>query len=221
MFPSLTARYKQLPRAGRWGVWLVVILIVYFLAVEPAVDWSSKKAAEAARLEKALTDRTRLGAESGTATDALQRSIVAFGGPKPPRAGVADPGGVLSQKTSDLAAKHGVTVKRRTRRGSTPVTGFDWNGAKVERVSLELVVECDTEKFVALLKDLEASPDITQVSSVRMNKLPEQGVSLSDSVVMQVTLVPEMWVLPRAGAAAEPADQPSPSPANELEGVKQ
>ncbi|HZW07471.1 MAG TPA: hypothetical protein VFF65_10130, partial [Phycisphaerales bacterium] len=75
MFPGVTARYKALPRVGRWGVWLVVALIAYFGAVEPAVEWSARKATEADRLEKALVDRTRLGADAGTAADALQRSI--------------------------------------------------------------------------------------------------------------------------------------------------
>ncbi|MDP1660991.1 MAG: hypothetical protein Q8L55_03665, partial [Phycisphaerales bacterium] len=68
------------------------------------------------------------------------------------------------------------------------------------------------------LKDLEASPEITQVSSVRLTKLPQSGVALADSSLMQITLVPEVWVLPRNGepAAAEPA-APPPS----LEGAVQ
>lgn len=218
MFTSLSDRFRKLPRAGRWGVWLIAVLIVYFAAIEPAVDWSSNKAAEVSRLEKTLAARVRLSAEKDAAGNVLQRSIVAYGEPKRPRSNIADPSGFLSQKTSDLAAKHGITVKRRTRRGSVPVTGFEWNGSKVDRVALELVVECDTEKFVALLKDLEASPEITQVSSVRLTKLPQSGVALADSSLMQITLVPEVWVLPRNGepAAAEPA-APPPS----LEGAVQ
>lgn len=218
MFSSLTDRYRQLPRAGRWGFWLVAIVVVYFLAVEPAVDWSARKAVEVDRLEKSLAARTRLSAEAGAAAGVLERSIVAYGGPKPPRSNIADPSGYLSQKASDLAAKHGITVKRRTRRGNTPVSGQEWNGSKIERVAIELVVECDTEKFVALLKDLEASPDITQINTVRMNKLSEPGVPLSDSTVMQITLVPEMWILPKGGdTTAEPAAAPPATP----EGVTQ
>ncbi|MDP1662186.1 MAG: hypothetical protein Q8L55_09755, partial [Phycisphaerales bacterium] len=143
MFTSLSDRFRKLPRAGRWGVWLIAVLIVYFAAIEPAVDWSSNKAAEVSRLEKTLAARVRLSAEKDAAGNVLQRSIVAYGEPKRPRSNIADPSGFLSQKTSDLAAKHGITVKRRTRRGSVPVTGFEWNGSKVDRVALELVVECD------------------------------------------------------------------------------
>ena len=139
--------------------------------------------------------------------------------PKAPRGNVADPIGTLSQKAADIAQKHNIVVKSRTRRSNTPVTGFDWNGSKVDRVSLELVIECDTERFIALLKDFEASPDITGVSSVRMTKVAEQGVPISDSTIMRITLVPEMWVLPRSGAEA-PAPEPASTPAN-LEGVTQ
>jgi hypothetical protein len=219
MFSTFSTRYKQLPRAGRWGVWLVAVLIAYFAAIEPAVDWSARKATEAERLEKSLAARTRLGSET-SASDTLQRSIVAFGGPKPPRSGISDPGGLLSQKTSDLATKHGVTVKSRTRRDSTSVTGLDWNGSKVDRYALELVFECDTEKFLALLKDLEASPDITDISAVRMTKLAEPGASsLAESTVMQVTIVPEMWVI--KGSDSKVAEPAPAAPSGELEGVKQ
>lgn len=205
MFSTFSTSYKKLPRAGRWGLWLVVVVVGYFGVIEPAVDWSTSKAAEAEKLQKSLIARTRLSEDAGSSAKTVERGIVGLGSPKVPHSSVADPMGFLSQKTAEIAQKHGITVKRRTRRTNSPVANFEWNGSKVERVALELVVECDTERFVALLKDLEASPDITEVSSVRMNKVSEPGFSLSDSTTMQITLVPEMWVLPRGGGGDSPA----------------
>lgn len=223
MFSTFSASYKKLPRAGRWGLWFVLVVVAYYGVIEPAVDWSTRKAAEAEKLEKALNARKRMGEDGGSSAKAVERAIVGLGSPKVPHASVADPMGFLSQKTADIAQKHGVTVKRRTRRGNTPIAGFEWNGSKVERISLELVVECDTERFVALLKDLESSPDITDISSIRMNKVSEPGFSLADSTTMQITLVPEMWVLAGArGAAAPLAPEPEPAPSPDLpEGAAQ
>lgn len=212
MFSTFSTSYQKLPRAGKWGMWLVVVVIAYFGVLEPAIEWSSRKAAQAEKLEKSLASRTRLAQDADNSARVVERGIVGLGSPKAPRSNIADPMGFLSQKTADLAQKHNITVKRRTRRGNTPVNNFEWNGSKVERVSLELVVECDTERFVALLKDLEASPDITDVVSVRMNKVNEPGFSLADSTTMQITLVPEMWVLPRSGDAP-PAPPAEPDPA--------
>ncbi|MBY0396665.1 MAG: hypothetical protein K2X91_09395, partial [Thermoleophilia bacterium] len=212
MFPALTARYKALPRAGRWGVWFVLAVAAYFGAVEPALDWSSRSAISADRLRKALDARARLGDEAAGFAGAVERGVVAVGTPKTPRAGLADPSGYLNQKTADIAGKHGVTIKRRTRRSNSTVNILEWNGSKVERVTLELVVECDTQHFVAFLKDMEASPDITTISSLRLIKVAEPGVQLADSTTMQITLVPEMWTLARAGGPpaqdAPPAAQP-------------
>lgn len=212
MFENFTARYRKLPRTGRWGFWFAVVLIAYFGVIEPAVNWSVEKAHAAEKLEKSLAARTKLGADSGASNDVLQRSIVAFGAPKTPRNNLPDPMGYLSQKTADIAQKHEITVKRRTRRNNTPIVNFDWNGAKLERVTLELVVECDTDKFMAMLKDLESSPDITDITSVKMNKLSEPGVSLSDSTLMQITLVPEMWIVAGSGNGSAAITQPEPAP---------
>lgn len=222
MFSTFSSSYKKLPRAGRWGLWLVVVLVVYFGVVEPALDWSTRSAASADKLQKSLDARTRLGEESNSFASTVERGIVAVGAPKTPTSSHPDPSGFLSQKTADIAQKHGVTVKRRTRRGNSPVNVLEWNGGKVERVTLELVVECDTEHLVAFLKDLESSPDITTISSIRMTKVAEPGVQLADSTNMQITLVPEMWILAKGGAAtAEPATSPSPAAPETPEGVAQ
>ncbi|MFT3686331.1 MAG: hypothetical protein QM783_15660 [Phycisphaerales bacterium] len=213
MFKNFSASYKKFPRAGRWGLWLVVAVVAYFGVLEPALDWSNRSAVAADRLEKALDARSRLGEEASSFSTSVERGIVAVGYPKTPRSNVNDPAGLLSQKTADIAQKHGVTVKRRTRRSNTTVNILEWNGSKVERVMLELVVECDTERFIAFLKDLEALPDITTISSLRLNKVNETGVSLADSTTMQITLVPEMWIVARSGGGGGGASEPEPEPA--------
>ena len=60
MFSTFSTSYQKLPRAGKWGMWLVVVVIAYFGVLEPAIEWSSRKAAQAEKLEKSLASRTRL-----------------------------------------------------------------------------------------------------------------------------------------------------------------
>lgn len=206
---TLIEKYRALPRVTRWALLAGAGIAIYFVGVERLIDWSNAQRAEAERIAKSLSDRAKLANERESTGGLLERSIVAFGSPRAP-VSVSDPVDALSRKINDLARKHEVTIKRRSERPRSTINGLEWRGQKIDRVQLEVTVECDTEKFLALLKDIETSPEIASVSTLRLQKQTEPGKSLSESSLMQVTFIPELWATAKGSTSAGPAPTSSP-----------
>ena len=75
------------------------------------------------------------------------------------------------------------------------------NNKRVERLTGELRFDASSENTLAIISELESSPDIESISHVRLNKMPGTGGKLS------VQLRVEAWILSsvtRRGAGVPP-----------------
>ena len=48
---KLLESYWQMPRAGKWGVWFAVVMVLYFGAIEPYINFMNSVTVEADRIE--------------------------------------------------------------------------------------------------------------------------------------------------------------------------
>jgi hypothetical protein len=216
---KLGASWKSIPRAAKWLVGLVLFLLSYFLVIEPAVTHAAKWNDDAAALQRTLSDRAaKKGNIENNAAD-LDRAMVALGRPKPPEKR-SDPVAALDRAVRRVLSNHSVTPKRSVNKAPEPVfrakdtSRLDRSASelagKLDRYAIELSLECDTVTLLAVLKDMEKSPDITGVSRLSVRRIVENTgpkAPKSEVSMLSVTLAPELWVI-----RSEQANKNTPAP---------
>lgn len=193
---GLLSWYRNLARPMRWLVWLAIVVAVYFLAVEPAINAYTEFVN---RGDAKLADLQRYEG----ARDVIRRSgevallgVRQFGG-------VESPGDPLSRPlafdkvVSDILKKHGITGETITTRTS-PLTGSGAlvkkataAGERIDRLTKVLEFSADPDLVVAVLADLEQSPLVTTISNVQVRQLESRGQPLK-SVSASITI--ETWL---------------------------
>lgn len=211
---SLLARYKALPRAGKWSVWALGGLVLYFGVVETALAFSARVRGEADALEVSLKSRKAVAERATNTAGELEQNMVALGMPALPRQG--DPVPALDRRITTVLSSHGVTPRRREPRPSAPVlTGPGQRevakigpAVGVQRVAVDLNLECDTEQLAKILRDLEAAPEVTAISRLSIRKL---GDGRANDQKLGVTMSVEAWSL-QSDSGKPLADQPEDPP---------
>ncbi len=187
----LLNRFLSLPRAIQWAL-LAAIGVTLFLAwdswVGPMVEDLDRKA------ETISNDVRSIRAARDLATDLrkteLSNIVTGVGAVRPPRSPAAGTGS-FTTVVNELMKKHGITdqdfsLRTRGKLPKNALIGVLPAGKRAERLTGDLKFSAKPEVAVAILAALESSPDIEQVSSVRMTK--DQG----GKVKVQYTL--EAWV---------------------------
>lgn len=195
---TLLNRFLALPRAIQWAL-LAALGIVLFFA------WDSQLAPMSARLDRESNEiqaqvdairRNRELAEALTRVDRASRPqglgavVVGLGQVKTPRS-AAEGTRAVTDVVNRLMKDHSISdqdFSLRTR-GKLPknVLVQVLNNKRAERLTGELKFSARPEVALAILAELETSPDIEQVASVRMTK--DSG----GKVKVQFTL--EAWVI--------------------------
>jgi hypothetical protein len=216
---SLFAKFNRLPRVQKWLVYFLLAIAAYF-GIEWILDRARIQAAAVQVLQTQRAERMKMAEQSASGGGLVERSIVAFGAPSEPLRG-SDPVDRLNRTVDELLRKHSITAKRRTSKPASPLAvgqnAAEFRGQRLMRYQLDLTIETTTPKFLALLKDMESSPNLAGIASIRMQKIAESGKTLSDSTLMQILLVPELWAISTTGGRGvtppPPADEAPPSEA--------
>lgn len=199
---TLSRRFRALPRSMRWLAWFLLVLVIYFLAVEPMVDryaaarqLGDSKQAELERTEAAGDAVTRAGQ---TAILGVNR----FGGveyPGDPQARSLQ----FNKVVGDILQKHGVTGETSTTR-TTPLSGSSALAKRasaanyrIDRLTKTLEFQADPDVVVAVIADLEQSPIISTISNVQIRQFEGRGAP-PKSVSASITA--ETWVMTRKEA---------------------
>lgn len=185
---GLAERYRELPRAMKWLVWLLVGMVLYFLVIEPAVnavvefrDRSQAALANIAKYSEANeTDRAIIN-------DGLKR----WGNVLPPG---ADRTRVLEAKTAiiEVLTRHNLTKDRSstTERSETKLkmTESAASGVEYWRGPIEVKFSAKPHVAMEVIGDLETIPSIAQIASVRIRRQ-------TDRTEVEVTLVADAWFI--------------------------
>ncbi len=166
-------RFGRLPRAGRWAVAAAIgaaVFLVWDAAIRPVADsWNS-------RADEMLADARRAG-------DGARRRQQVTGLADPIRAlGAVEKPGDEPQGTSDLHAvvnevlkRHRVTKDSFNYRGATKLPRGSLAKVihpkkRLERITGDLRFEATQEDTMAIISELEGSPLVESISSVRLTR---------------------------------------------------
>lgn len=185
-------RFNELPRAARWaiiGTVAIVALLMYFDYLGKFADqWNSEADGIRSRVRQAALTNSEL--DGGRSMEDL---ISGIGVVKKP-ADEAKANEALTETVNAIIKRHAVSKDDfKIRRPARLPTGtlekiVKGSNKRVEKLTGELRFEATSENMLAIIAELESSPDIESVSHVRLNKLSGRGKL---SVQLQV----EAWIL--------------------------
>lgn len=183
---ALSESYRQLPRAMKWLVWLVIGMVLYFAIIEPAVKTMADLRDKA---DTALAEIQKY-----SKSDQMNRDMIADGHKK--WGNVLPPGDdqtrVFQAREAiiELLGKHGLTSDRVsvTERSSTKLKMTDGAASSVEYSRGPIEVKFSAKPHIAMqvIGELEMVPSIARVATVRIRRQ-------TDKAEVEVTLVADAW----------------------------
>lgn len=172
---TLAERYRSLPRAARWGLIAVGVIIAYFAAIEPALDRINKVRAKVGTKEAILASYERDQDKLRMAYNEIGAGLTRYGDVSFEFADRSDARATEFNKTvAAILKKHGVSQSTTTARpatlGTGPLQDAVGQGYRVERLINEYQFEAEPEVVTAVLADLERSPLVSAVSRIQVRK---------------------------------------------------
>lgn len=185
-------RFNELPRAARWaiiGTVTIVAPLMYFDYLGKFADqWNNEADDIRSRVRQvALTNSELDGGRS------MKDLISGIGVVEKP-ADEAKANEALTETVNAIIKRHTVSKDDfKIRRPARLPTGtlekiVKGSNKRVEKLTGELRFEATSENMLAIIAELESSPDIESVSHVRLNKL-------SGTRKLSVQLQVEAWIL--------------------------
>ena len=196
--PTIWQRFRQLPRAIQWAAYAAAGTFL-FIGVSDYVwplaeDWNQK----AARIELKVQS-VREGQEIASHLLRMRNPVVAHGSIQiPDEAGEGGP--ALDAAVAAVMNRHSIrhTYDRRAPvrlKGSLATITGGQNAA--QSISAELRFEASPEDAVAVIEELESSPDIEAISNVRITRI-------TGARRLKVQLTLEAWVFSATATVNRP-----------------
>lgn len=210
--PTLAQRWAALPRSAKWLAACGVVVVGYFGVFEPLLNWRQTIDARAAAIQAQLDGRAKAATDAGAANN-VELSVQSFGQPAMP-APVAERSVALDQKISSILRRHQDKVANLRRATLTDRGQFDappralanaaatpGGGGELVRLEREITFEADVATTVAIVRELESTPEVAAVTRVTLNKQSRQG-NPTEAAPLRVSLIVESWAIAGAQRAA-------------------
>ena len=189
--PTL-AQIRSLPTAGRYGVIALAILAAYFAVDSWSWSWARAWNLEADRIQKILSDSAKITANSSD-TPAIGPETF---GPVLPIGSESEGAQSMATAVVEIVKKYSTTnFSYDAQRASTRLSGVSANGEKIAKVSGELQFECSADVFSKIVADIESSPAIESISSIRLQRKEVEKK-------LNVRMTVDTWVIPGKSATA-------------------
>lgn len=195
--PTISSKYKALPRSARWLIILCAFLGVYFLVLEPVIGqigtWNAKADEIASRIDSAAAADRTLSQSTGE----LDRVMTSLGKIRPPST-EGEAQAALDRRLSEIVRARNATEIRRS---AKPPADFNAKQAaalaidpsmKLQKLSIELRIDCDTTTLMNILKDLETAAEVHAIAKVEIRKGSDSSRSDTDGL-LNVTITVETW----------------------------
>lgn len=190
-FDQSITQFRALPRSMQWALIAAVGFALFFMwyeVVRPiSDDWKAAADEKQANLAE-VRQSSQLSAELESRTN---RDLVAAFGPVEIPGSEAEGKRGITADINEILRNYSVSgdsldlrPSGRLRKGSLPSIA---RGKKVTRLRGDLRFDADVEDAMAIIAELESSPKIESITSVRLNKLAQRR--------LQVYLIIDAWVL--------------------------
>ncbi len=189
--PTL-AQIRSLPTAGRYGVIALAILAAYFAVDSWSWSWARAWDLEADRIQKILSDSAKITANSSGTPSIGPETF----GPVLPIGSESEGAQSMATAVVEIVKKYSTTnFSYDAQRASTRLSGVSANGEKIAKVSGELQFECSADVFSKIVADIESSPAIESISSIRLQRKEVEKK-------LNVRMTVDTWVIPGKSATA-------------------
>ena len=189
--PTL-ARIRSLPPVGRYGVIALAILAAYFAIDSWSWSWARSWNAQADRIEQILSDSAEISANSAGAALIGPETF----GPVLPLGSESEGAQSMAMAVVGIGKKYSTSnFSYDAQRASTRLTGASTSGEKIAKVSGELQFECSPDVFSKIIADIESSPAIESISSIRL-----QHKEAEKKLAVRMTI--DTWVIPGKSATS-------------------
>lgn len=194
-FQKQLNRFRSWPRAAQAGAVVAALLVGWWLCSDTVWSWArgySDRAGELRNLLARSQEQTRKGLNEA------RDSVLAHGRVQPPRRPEEGAALLAQAATRIIKSNEGVTAYKYEARGISRLPGSalrDLVGAnqRAERVTAEIQFEAAPDIVAKVLAELESSPEIDSISTLRM-------VRLDASKKLRVRAVIEAWVVSSGGS---------------------
>ena len=201
---KLSDSFNRMPRAMRWLSFFGAFLVLYFGVLEPSLVAANAARDRADRLEIALRRERALLATNSQAGRELERAVKTYGLPYHP----TDPAlraEALQRGVNAVLMKHRVEDASYNERSGTisadAATAVVGATSKLDRFVLDVTFEATPEDAIAILADLEQTPEVTAVSRIKMDKALA-GRSRDSGGTVRVTITIESWIAARVASTS-------------------
>lgn len=208
---TLLARLRALPRALRWSLAGAAVIAGYLLVIAPALDKTAEFRVKADQLAAELEDQARVRTSVAGAARSVEQTVAVFGRPASP-ATMSEQAGTLARRVNAIFETHKVANQRASYRDPAslmpdPPRSLVGANQRIERVAVELSFECDLPTLLAVMTDLEKSPEIAAIARINIRKSQPSGRGRAGSTLL-VNLAAEGWLVgnaPRTSRSAAPS----------------
>ena len=189
--PTL-AQIRSLPTAGRYGVIALAIVAAYFAVDSWSWSWARTWNLEADRIQKILSDSAKITANSADTPSIGPETF----GPVLPIGSESEGAQSMATAVVEIVKKYSTTnFSYDAQRASTRLSGVSANGEKIAKVSGELQFECSADVFSKIVADIESSPAIESISSIRLQRKEAEKK-------LDVRMTIDTWVIPGKSSTA-------------------
>ncbi len=210
---QLVEKYNALPRIGKWGVWAALVIVLFFGLFEPIDSYQKSIASREETIETALKEQHDHFETEGAKAQELAALQSAFGSPLMPSPGGLKPE-AFSRVVNSILESHNITDRtvseRRVRLngdlGATLAVG------NIDRLILEVTFDAQPETVIAVLADLERSPEVAAVSRVRFDKAGVRAgtANAEEDHLVRATITPEAWVVAGSSSSGPSGGEATP-----------
>jgi hypothetical protein len=187
---QLVERYRAWPRALQWGA-LAAIGIAAFLLWDSLIRPLSDDLNRQSQVIESNVSNIRASMAIADELKKIERVAECLG-PVTKPGGRAEGATDLNRIVNDVLKKHAVTNQSFDMRvgGKLPTGALMTvsGGKRPERLAGDLRFTSSTDEAIAIISELESSPEIEMIKSVRMTKDANRKVKVNLSL--------EAWVLP-------------------------
>lgn len=192
---DLSDKFRTLPRAARWGVSALGILVAYFIIAEPLIDKMNTLNSRADDRVGALVALTY--DPSGSAAD-IALGVRKFGE-------VLLPGDeqtrsvAFNRRVSSILEKHKIKDNSTTRKmplGQGPLKEVYGDVSRIDRLVREVQFEATPEDLAAVIAELESAPEVAAVSRIQIRRGDQKDTA---GRILKATVSAEAWIVSEKG----------------------
>lgn len=186
--PTL-ARWRSLPPAGRLAVAGAVVLLAWLALEQWSWSWAREWSDQADRIERALTDGRSIASE----VDPVAAKGAELYGPIDPPSGESEGAEAMAKAVVEVFKRHATSnFSYDAQRASSSLPGapvtVSGSGQRLSRVTGEVQFESTPEEASRIIEELEASPSIEAINSVKLQRRDGER-----KVMVRLTV--EAWVV--------------------------